>query len=236
MRALILASEKEAEWHPWSAVRDAVLAALVPDFSSVVAIDALPLVEELDDFDLLVNLLDVWEAPVPEQLIDLLSAWISCGGGLLSVHQGISLARDRRLLPLIGARFDGHPPLCSLDFHADSSTRAPLTSRGPAGVSASFSLEEEGYRTVPCPDVGRDNYLLFREANGSTGEEFPAGWFVVKPNQSPAADLVVPVRPRQSAWFMPGHTAASFREPAAASILADVARELVLAGRAVPKA
>ena len=236
-RALILASEKSAEWHPWSTVRDAVLAAFIPDFTCMVAIDRVPALDEIDGLDLVVNLLDVWEKPVPEALVSLLSSWISGGGGLLSVHQGISLARDPRLLPLLGARFDGHPPICPLHFHADSSLRARYSVNGTDLAPVSLVLEEEGYRTIPAPDAKLDILLSFYEcpegidtrSKPDSGESFPAAWFVDVPTAPLPQGILAPVRARQSAWFMPGHTAASFHEPAFAHFLGDLAR-LCVAG------
>lgn len=236
-RALILASEKEAEWHPWSAVRDAVLAAFIPDFTCIVAIDRVPALDEIHDLDLVVNLLDVWEQPVPEALFTLLSYWIPGGGGLLSVHQGISLARDPRLLPLLGARFDGHPPICPLHFHADNSFPARKSGGEWGGTPLNLVMEEEGYRTLPAPDAKLDILLSFRERPegvsgqrypGST-EDFPAAWFVEVPTVPLPQGIIVPVRARQAAWFMPGHTASSFHEPAFVHFLGDLAR-LCVAG------
>lgn len=59
---------------------------------------------------------DIWTRTLTSEQIAGLLKFVAGGGGLLAIHNGISLAGSYELLQVIGAKFITHPPYQQLHF------------------------------------------------------------------------------------------------------------------------
>ncbi|NBD24503.1 ThuA domain-containing protein [Paenibacillus glycinis] len=191
VQALLLGDFTAAPWHPLEPARAQLQSILGGDF----------LLDATEDYDVLTRLdpaayplcvsyTDCWQRALkPEQTAGLLR-YVAGGGGLLVVHNGISLQCSPELAQLIGARFTGHPPYQPLRYHPVAGH--PLLE----GVDA-FSLDEEPYFFAFDPLSEREVFLEYE----FEGNRHPAGW-----TRAFGLGKVV--------YLQPGHHAPSF-EPAA---------------------
>ena len=140
----ILTTSVAAPWHPWPAYQ-----------SFVEPLFANPNVVETQVWDgaagpALVCAADEWDRPIAEQAALRLIGKVERGGGLLVLHQGISLQARPELARLIGGRFIGHPPAGELRFRLPDSdeswtmTDEPYRFEDVAGVTPLLEYEYEG--------------------------------------------------------------------------------------------
>ena len=139
-------------------------------------------------YDGVISYWDDWTHPVPEEAAAALEAYVAAGGGLLVIHNGISLQLQPSLEQLIGGRFLSHPAMRPLTF--TPAAGHPITE----GVSA-FTLNEEPY-----------SFALTKEARtpllsyAMDGRDWPAGWCMEKGKG-------------RVAFLCPGHTPQQFEDP-----------------------
>ena len=126
--------------------------------------------------------------------------YVASGGGLLAIHNGISLAGSYELLQVIGAKFVTHPLYQRLQFYR-ANDEHPLLQ----GVE-NFTLEEEPYRFDFDPFAPRNVFLEYEDE----GKRWPSAW-----EQNYGLGKVV--------YLHPGHRADSIRsEPIKRIILNSV--------------
>lgn len=191
-KALILGDITEYKYHPLPVVAEELTCIFAGAFDTELTEERERLeTDRLIGVDLLVSYADRFRVPVtPGQSAGLL-AYVSRGGGLLVLHNGISLQANYELSHLIGAKFTGHPPFGPLDFY-------PVASGHPAMLGTEpFSMEEEPYRFELDP-FGERTILLEYEHER---KRYPAAWA-----HSYGLGRVV--------YLMPGHRVESFRHPA----------------------
>lgn len=217
-RRALLIGDVEAPYHPVQAVEQDVAEILAPSFSVETAVEYGAALEgrPSQNADVIISYADRWTEKLTEEQADGLLAYVSEGGGLVSLHCGISLAIHERLLPLFGAKFTGHPPFQPLKFVLVSETRKAgaegemavtrEADRSAALLAAieSFELDEEPYRYefADAPNGDREVLLQYEHE----GELYPAVW-----TQTYGLGRVINV--------MPGHTADSLRHPAVRRLL-----------------
>lgn len=94
----------------------------------------------IQQFDLCISYIDLWDEKIsPQQTAGLLS-YVSHGGGLLIIHNGISLGDRYELAQLMGGKFIGHPPYQPLSFRTSGDDHAITKDIEP------FEMEEEPYQ------------------------------------------------------------------------------------------
>ncbi|QHW31167.1 ThuA domain-containing protein [Paenibacillus rhizovicinus] len=148
---------------------------------------------ELAPFDLVVSYSDAWRSKKAREEVAGLLGYVSGGGGLLVMHNGISLQADPELAQLIGARFTGHPEYTSLPFHpAEGAAEHEIMQ----GIEP-FTIDEEPYRFQMDP-IGETTILMEYEHEGA---RWPAAW-------AHAFGL------GRVVYLMPGHHNPSFLNPA----------------------
>jgi len=176
-----------APWHPLGPVEADLVDLLQPRGPVAIVDETQPL--ELAGARLLVSYVDLWDRPVPEPVSRLVLDFIENGGGLLVLHNGISLQARPDLAALIGGRFLGHPEATGLGFRLiPGPIPTPL-------VPPTWTQFEEPYRFERDP--GTTTLAEYRHE----GVWYPAAW----------------VRSQgrgQVAYLMPGHTVEAFRHPA----------------------
>lgn len=219
MGKAILLGDVEAPYHPLNGVDQEVEAILAPSFSveSIVAYGSALAGQSLDA-DVMISYADRWFDTLTDEQADGLLAYVWEGGGLVSLHCGVSLARHERLLPLFGASFTGHPPFQPLKFvpavafdgadgnEIEESSDAEGADRFAALFAAIelFELAEEPYQYAftDAPNGDREVLLHYEHE----GELYPAVW-----TQTYGLGRIINV--------MPGHTADSLRHPAVQRLL-----------------
>ncbi|MBM7565060.1 ThuA domain-containing protein [Paenibacillus sacheonensis] len=190
VNVLLLGDFTDAPWHPLEPARAALQSILEPAFR-ITATENYDELSRLNpaDYPLCISYTDCWNRkPAPEQTAGLLR-YVAGGGGLLVIHNGISLQAGDALAQLIGARFTGHPPYQPLRY-------VPIGEHPVLGGVDPFDLDEEPYAFELDPLAERTAFLAYE----FEGAQHPAGW-----ERSYGLGRVV--------YVQPGHHAPSF-EPA----------------------
>ncbi|CAM3477119.1 ThuA domain-containing protein [Marinicrinis lubricantis] len=188
-KALFIGDNAQAPYHPLQPVRQEMLSILEEAFE-VDATDEYGYfsLETLKRYELLISYTDRWnEALSSQQTADLLT-YVSQGGGLLVIHNGISLQARPELSQLIGARFTGHPPYQELPFRVSAAEHEIMK-----GISA-FDMDEEPYQFEFDPFTKRETLLEYE----LDGKKHPAAW-------------VHPFGLGRVVFLMPGHHLHSFK-------------------------
>lgn len=138
-KAIILGTWHNAPYHPFQGV-DIILSDLLKDRFEVTLTDQLSdlLTLRQRGYDLFISYLDAFDQILPGEYAEAILAFVREGGGLLCLHNGISLQTDERMFRLIGGKFLNHPPQTEITFETV-----------PAGILSDlpgFSISEEPYQ------------------------------------------------------------------------------------------
>ncbi len=189
-KAILIGDNGKMKYHPLSGP-DRELSDILDEFEMEITEDYDSFKEEsLKAFDLCISFTDCWDDKLgDEQAVGLLS-YVAHGGGLLSIHNGISLCGRYELAQLHGGKFTGHPEQKVLTY----------TPAFPGHVITdgikSFSVLEEPYM-FDMDDFTDTSILLEYE---SEGRKWPAAWAHVY-----GMGRVV--------YLSPGHNLETFLEP-----------------------
>ncbi|WP_410767846.1 ThuA domain-containing protein [Fontibacillus sp. BL9] len=166
-KALLIGDYLEAPYHPLGAVEER-LEQIIGEQWQVTASDNYDnlLHENIKRYQLCISYADRWDDPVTSAQTAGLITFVAEGGGLLVLHNGISLQARPEAAQMIGARFTGHPAYQGLDFQVQKSCHPIM-----AGIS-SFTLEEEPYRFDIDSFSDHEVLLTYRHE----GQEWPAAW------------------------------------------------------------
>ncbi len=188
-KILLFGTYTNAPYHPLKGV-DAILTDLLSPRFQVEATEDPDAFLSLSDpgYHLVISYADLWDHPVPDKCASALAAYIRSGGGLLALHNGISLQADPRLEDILGGKFTHHPPKCMLTF---TPSEGSLLSAVPP-----FSLSEEPYMFQFSDPSALEPLLTFRYK----GTDCPAGW-----KKSCGQGTVI--------FLCPGHTPETFQHP-----------------------
>ncbi|MDP4096148.1 ThuA domain-containing protein [Paenibacillus sp. P96] len=166
-KALLLGDYTYPEFHPLQEI-DKEVTHILHDWMTVQCSEnrKLLLKENISSFDLCISYGDNWkELMSPQQTAGLL-AYVSGGGGLLVLHNGISMHNNYEIAQLIGAKFTRHPAYAPLQFKSAAPDHPVME-----GI-VSFAMEEEPYRFEFDPFTPK-TVLLEYELDG---EVYPAAW------------------------------------------------------------
>ncbi|CAN7703106.1 ThuA domain-containing protein [Paenibacillus sp. LjRoot153] len=189
---LLLGNNDDAPYHILRAVQELIIDNLGASFQ-VTAVEGTShlKLDVLQSYPLVVSYLDIWKkVPEAEETAGLLQ-YVAGGGGLLVIHNGISIQGSPELSQLIGARFTGHPAYTTLPFTMTESNH-PLTK----GLEP-FEMDEEPYRFELDPFAPIELLLTYTHE----GKEWPAAW-----TRTYGLGRVV--------YLMPGHHPPSFQSEA----------------------
>lgn len=189
---LLIGNNTDAPYHPLEAVKERLLDILGGICETTAVEGTGPLRREsIDQYELCISYTDSWkQAAAAEERAGLLQ-FVANGGGLLVIHNGISLQASPELCQLIGAKFTGHPAYTTLPFKLTDSGH-PLTQ----GLGA-FSMDEEPYRFELDPLAELTILLTYAHE----GQDWPAAWV-----RNYGLGRVV--------FLMPGHHLPSFEHEA----------------------
>lgn len=183
-KVLIVGTYVNAPYHPFQQVDHALAELLAPDFDVTVT-DDLSVFQRMQGYDLCISYIDMFDAALPEGTGEAILSFVRGGGGLLCLHNGISLQTDERLLHLIGGKFTEHPPQTELRF-------TPAEDGFLQGMEG-FSMSEEPYQFEMSGD---EVVPLLRYQY--EGREYLGGWC-----RTEEKGRVV--------FLTPGHNIAAFR-------------------------
>ncbi|MGO4547218.1 ThuA domain-containing protein [Paenibacillus sp. 2TAB23] len=128
------------------------------------------------------------EKPLPAEQVAALLSFVANGGGLLAIHNGISLQRNDELASMLGARFTGHPAFTSLSVQIRDYSHPIMHGINP------FTIEDEPYRFSFSPLL-QTTVLAEYEHEGKL---WPAAWA----HEFGRGRIV---------YLMPGHQLSSFK-------------------------
>lgn len=167
MVTLLLGNNEDAPYHPLSAVQDLIIQSLGESFQVKAAEGTSHLkAESLQPYYLVVSYLDIWNSVSAAEETAGLLQYVAGGGGLLVIHNGISIQNSPELSQLIGARFIGHPNYTTLQFSKTDNSHPVMQGIEP------FVLDEEPYRFEFDPFAQVEILLMYTHE----GKEWPAAW------------------------------------------------------------
>lgn len=167
-KLLLIGDNVRSTWHPLEPARQQLGAIAADEFELVATenYEALTTLDK-DGFAAVISYADCWNRELAPEQIESLLRFVAGGGGLLVIHNGISLGKAcHELAGLIGARFTGHPPYQALTYH-------PMQVNHPLleGVEA-FTVDEEPYLFEFDVQSPRNLFLEYE----FEGSRYPAGW------------------------------------------------------------
>lgn len=117
LKALALGSYSEVKYHPFAGVDREIEQILANDLQ-VFSSENYGLLnkETLSDYKLVVSYTEFSDDKIPAEQSSALLSYVANGGGLLVVHNGISLQRNQELGAMLGAHFTHHPEFTSLQM------------------------------------------------------------------------------------------------------------------------
>lgn len=167
-KALALGHYTDARYHPFNDI-DKELESIFEGRLQVESTDQYERLntEELSSHRLFISYTEFMrEKPLPADQVAALLSYVASGGGLLAIHNGISLQRNYELASMLGAAFTGHPPFTALPIGI-SAPDHPIMQ----GIDA-FTVDDEPYRFAFNP-LQRTTILAEYEHEG---ERWPAAW------------------------------------------------------------
>jgi type 1 glutamine amidotransferase len=189
IKALALGHYEDAKYHPFQGV-DKELELIFKERIDVACTDRYDKLEtsELAKYRLFISFAEFMEEqPLPATQVAALLSYVANGGGLLAIHNGISLQRNDELACMLGGRFTSHPPLTTLPITPTDNDHPILH-----GLD-SFAIDDEPYRFDMNPLMTATVLAEYEHE----GRRWPAAWA-----HSYGLGRVV--------YLMPGHGLSSF--------------------------
>ena len=202
-KAFLFGDYTAYEYHPLKGVDDEIISILAADYEMIAT-------ESYDIFqlntlmrtDLVILYGDRWKNLVEQWVMGNIIAYVSSGGSLLVIHNGISFQENFEFLQMVGGRFDHHPEIRNLTLRTVGDH--PLA----VGIEP-FVIFDEPYMFEFTSHTPRRLFLEYE----LDGKNYPAGWTV-----NFCSGKIV--------YLMPGHTADSFRNETYRRLIANAAKWL----------
>lgn len=201
-KALLLGDYTYPEYHPLQGV-DEEISHILHDFMTVQCSEnrKMLLKENISSFDLCISYCDSRKDTIsPQQTAGLLS-YVSGGGGLLVIHNGITLQNRYEIAQLLGAKFLNHPAAGELHFTVAAPEHPAMEGIEP------FTMDEEPYRFEFDSFTERTVLLEYEHE----GKKWPAAWA-----QSYGLGRVV--------YLMPGHQQPTFQQEGYRKLILQAAK------------
>lgn len=199
-KAVLFGTYTSYEYHPLKGVDDE-LKAILESCYDVTATEDMEIFNQdtLRNLDLLILYGDHWNKAIESRYMAALISYVSMGGKLLVIHNGISFQDNYEFMQMVGGKFDHHPTIRNLTLHAVGDHPA-------ARDIPDFEVFDEPYQFEFCPHTPRDVFLEY----GMDGTNYPAGWTV---------NFCL----GRVCYLMPGHTADSFKVEAYRKLISAAA-------------
>ncbi|WP_379146412.1 ThuA domain-containing protein [Paenibacillus sp. sgz500992] len=139
-KALALGSYSEVKYHPFAGVDHEIKRILSPDLQVEASEDySLLNKDNLEGLKLVIAYTEFSDQKIALEQSAALLSYVAGGGGLLVVHNGISLQRNQELGAMLGAHFTHHPEYTSLHMKIPAPGHPIMQ-----GISE-FVIEDEPY-------------------------------------------------------------------------------------------
>lgn len=166
-KALAVGSYSEVKYHPFAGVDREIEHILSGDLEVYSSEDyGLLNPVGLSDYKLVVSYTEFSDEKIPLKQSSALLSYVASGGGLLVVHNGISLQRNQELGAMLGAHFSHHPEFTSLQISI-SAKEHPIMQ----GIE-DFVIDDEPYYFEMNPHF--QTTVLAEYPHGGTMR--PAAW------------------------------------------------------------
>ncbi|MDR6552525.1 ThuA domain-containing protein [Paenibacillus qinlingensis] len=204
---LVLGHYTEPKHHPLHGV-DIELKDILGDEGYIVCTEDYDVLlrERITAFDVVISYTDCWRTAITDKQAAGLLAFVTGGGGLLALHNGISLQHRFDLCQLIGGYFTGHPPFREITIRPSLGAAQHEIIEG----IESFTIADEPYQFAFIPHSDKTVLLEYDQEN----QVVPAAWA----HRFGQGRVV---------YLMPGHQAESFRHPVYREIIRNSCRWLV---------
>jgi type 1 glutamine amidotransferase len=167
MKALLLGDYTQAPFHALRGIDEKIKDILHDSFDLTITEDYSLLSQDLGKYKLIISYSDRWEDELRDSEAGGLVSYVARGGGLLVIHNGISLCKRKEIKSLTGAWFTGHPQAQMLSFQV--LTKHPICE----GIG-NFQLYEEPYQYDFCNHIEQDVFLTY----DFEGLRWKSGWTV----------------------------------------------------------
>lgn len=157
--------------------------------------------ENISGYDLCISYVENWNEKLSRKQTSGLLSFVSRGGGLLVLHNGIGIQSRFEIAQLIGAKFTGHPPQRELQFSVTAPEHPIMQGIEP------FVMSNEPYRFEFDPFTENTVLMEYEE----DGVMYPAAWA-----HSYGLGRVV--------YLLPGHDEPSFQHPGFRQLLLQAAK------------
>lgn len=189
IKALVVGDYSKAQYHPLTDVDKELMGIFDGNIQLQCTEDYERFqMESLKEFDLCISYTDCWGEKLTQAQVGGILSFVSNGGGLLVIHNGISLQSNFEFAQLVGAKFTGHPPYTKLKVECCKNNHVILE-----GID-DFEIEDEPYRY----DFNNFSEKTVLVEYNQDGVVYPAGWAI----QYGMGRIV---------YLMPGHDTASFK-------------------------
>ncbi|MBP2001874.1 type 1 glutamine amidotransferase [Paenibacillus shirakamiensis] len=166
-KALLIGDYTHPKFHPLQGV-DAEITHTLQDWMSVQCSENKNMFEfsNLGTYDLCISYLDRWSEKLSLKQTGGLLSFVSGGGGLLVLHNGIIIDKRNEIAQLMGARHSVNPARSKLSMRVADPQHVIME-----GIE-SFEIEDEPYRFEFDPFTDKTILLEYQ-----SGEEWlPAAW------------------------------------------------------------
>ncbi|CQR52152.1 hypothetical protein PRIO_0668 [Paenibacillus riograndensis SBR5] len=167
LKALALGSYTEVKYHPFAGV-DRVFEELLGEELQVQSTEDYSLLskDSLSEYKLVIAYTEFSDHKIPPEQSGGFLSYVASGGGLLVVHNGISLQRNQELGVMLGGHFTHHPAYTSLQM------TVPATGHPIMEGITDFVMEDEPYYFDMQPHF--ETTILAEYPHG--GAMRPAAW------------------------------------------------------------
>ena len=167
IKALALGDYTNVKYHPFTHV-DREIEASFGDAATITSTEDYSVLnkETLAQYDLFISYTEFDQEPLSQESVTSLVDYVVNGGGLLVIHNGISLQRNRELMAMIGARFTGHPDFTTLPVQ-NSLPDHPIMQ----GIEP-YKIADEPYRFDMLPHFNTTILAHYTHDN----QQWPAAW------------------------------------------------------------
>ena len=188
----ILFGDYGSEVHPVDGIDKVIIDLLQDDLEVSCTEDYGSLTrEDLAEYDLVISYADRWKDKTSPKLVDAVLSYVSGGGALVAIHNGIHMGNNFELAQMLGAKFDKHPEYTTLEY------KFVEPSHPIAQGLEDWSMGEEPYQFF-FEDFCEKTVFLEYTFDGKT---WPAAWTI----EYGLGRIV---------YIAPGHDLRSFENPA----------------------
>lgn len=167
--AVLFGDYDSAKWHPANGIDGEIAEILQDELVVTCTEDYGPLTRgDLEQYAMVISYADCWQEKTSPNLVHAVLSYVSGGGSLMAIHNGIFMQEDFELAQMLGAKFTKHPEYTVLDY-------VPISSEHPIieGMTR-WSMGEEPYQFVFDDFCKKEIFLEYIYEDQS----WPAGWTI----------------------------------------------------------